>query len=449
MDGKLYGWGRNERGQLGTGSTVNVYVPSLVAGVPFPVKSVAVGKSHTHILTEAGDVYGAGDNKMGQCSCGKGKVGDAPILKFTKAQGLPPGKTVSVSAGTDFSCAVAEGKLYSCGSQDHGQCGTATDGVWIVSAGRTAVQEIPVFELIPSAKVPAMSGVIFTAVASGANHTLALTADGRVFSWGWGAYGRCGHGGTADVMVPTPVKYFEQDRMRVRAIYAGASVSFAIVTTMNQIHYCGISKKTGEAAMTPKHLVDVTSLNPQAIAAGPTSTIMAFGGGNAGNPGQVPMLVAFGPAPTSGEMGFGEEAKSSTKPKEVDDLAGCRILDVAMGVAASVILVDTRGSPAGVTAPAGGDTGSMGGAPVVPKLGEANPAADYALQLIAEGKVKTYTPAQPDPSIAGRPAPAGTTITGTGVHANDGGAGDPRAGTKRPAGGASPAAGVASKKAKK
>lgn len=229
----------------------------------------------------------------------------------------------------------------------------------------------------------------------------------------------------------------------MRAIYAGAQVSFAILLQMNQVYYFGISKKSGEAAMTPKQIVDVTSLNPQDIAAGPTSTIMAFGGGNLGNPGQVPMLVAFGPSPTSGELGFGEENKSSTKPKEVEDLFGCRVLDVAMGTATSVVLVDTRGTPAGVSASsAPADNGSGGGLPPIPKLGEPNPAADLALKLIHEGKIKLYTPAQPDPSLAGKPKPAGTSLPGMGAHPNDA---SPHAGAKR---GPPGAAGGAAKKAK-
>ncbi len=210
------------------------------------------------------------------------------------------------------------------------------------------------------------------------------------------------------MLVPTAVKFFDADRMRARSIVAGASITYVVTRTMNQVYYCGISKKSGEAAMVPKPFSDVCSLNPKAIAAGPTSTSMAFGGGNAGNGNQTPMLVSFGPSPTSGELGFGEATKSSTKPKEVDDLAGCRVLDVALGVATCIALVDTRPPPApGAVAPSPVDTGSSGGPPYVPGPNEANPAADIARGLIESGKVKVYTPVQPAAALAGkRPAPA-------------------------------------------
>lgn len=182
-DGVLYTWGRNERGQLGLNSLVNCYVPTIVPGLP-PVKTVAVGKAHTLVLTESGEVFAAGDNKMGQCSLGKSKVGDAPQMKFARVAGLPPGKTTAIAAGGDFSVAIAEGRLYSTGSQQYGQCGTGTDGVYIVAAGRTAVAEIAVFEAIPAMKAPTMSSIVFLEVAAGQNHCLARTTDGRVFSWG-------------------------------------------------------------------------------------------------------------------------------------------------------------------------------------------------------------------------------------------------------------------------
>ncbi|CAL9116224.1 unnamed protein product [Musa textilis] len=43
------------------------------------------------------------------------------------------------------------------------------------------------------------------AVAAGEAHTLALTADGSVFSWGRGTFGRLGTGKDVDELFPVPV----------------------------------------------------------------------------------------------------------------------------------------------------------------------------------------------------------------------------------------------------
>ncbi|RYG46418.1 hypothetical protein EON67_09570 [archaeon] len=73
--------------------------------------------------------------------------------------------------------------------------------------------------------------------------------------------------------------------------------------------------------------------NIRCVAAGSTSTIVA----------SETSLVTWGPSPTHGELGYGEDIKSSTKPKLVDSLEGCTIIDVAAGASASLILVSTAG----------------------------------------------------------------------------------------------------------
>ena len=83
--------------------------------------------------------------------------------------------------------------------------------------------------------------------------------------------------------------------------------------------------------MYPKPLHDLAGFAIRCIASGQTSTIL----------GAEDKTVAWGPSPVCGELGFGEEAKSSTKPKFVDDLSGARCLDVAMGAWTSLVLLDT------------------------------------------------------------------------------------------------------------
>lgn len=47
--------------------------------------------------------------------------------------------------------------------------------------------------------------IIVDAVA-GQYHSVALTTDGRIFTWGWGVYGQLGHGNTDERTTPTLVK---------------------------------------------------------------------------------------------------------------------------------------------------------------------------------------------------------------------------------------------------
>jgi len=45
--------------------------------------------------------------------------------------------------------------------------------------------------------VSALSGVVVQGVAAGRWHSLARTADGALYSWGGGGFGRLGHGDEA------------------------------------------------------------------------------------------------------------------------------------------------------------------------------------------------------------------------------------------------------------
>lgn len=50
----------------------------------------------------------------------------------------------------------------------------------------------------------------------------------RVFSWGFGGYGRLGHSGPKDEMVPRNLKCFDMAKRGASSVYAGGSYSMAI-----------------------------------------------------------------------------------------------------------------------------------------------------------------------------------------------------------------------------
>lgn len=58
--------GRNEKGQLGIGTTTRVETPVPVDNLADQnIVSAACGRNHTLFLTAEGRVWGAGENKMG------------------------------------------------------------------------------------------------------------------------------------------------------------------------------------------------------------------------------------------------------------------------------------------------------------------------------------------------------------------------------------------------
>ncbi len=125
-DGKLYVWGANNYGQLGLGHTAiqNIPITVNVEGVN-AWKTASAGYSHTMAITSDGKLYGWGDNDYGQL--GLGKEGDN---QNTPQQIGDKTYWKSVSAGNDFTLALTdEGKLFVWGQNNYEQLGLGDDTV--------------------------------------------------------------------------------------------------------------------------------------------------------------------------------------------------------------------------------------------------------------------------------------------------------------------------------
>jgi len=83
-------------------------------------------------------------------------------------------------------------------------------------------------QLLPK-KVEALAGRRVIAVSAGAGHNLALTADGTVLSWGNGAYGKLGHGDAQEQPLPKKIEAFAGQC--VVAVSAEAMHSLAVTAS--------------------------------------------------------------------------------------------------------------------------------------------------------------------------------------------------------------------------
>ena len=119
---------------------------------------------------------------------------------------------VSISVGTDFSCAVRnDGTVWCWGSNDAGQLGVATPPL----ANGTRIALNPV-------RLPTLSNA--TTVASGWAHSCLLRSDGTVWCWGSNGAGQLGNGTRADS--PVPVKVIGLPA--TKSIHLGATSSCAV-----------------------------------------------------------------------------------------------------------------------------------------------------------------------------------------------------------------------------
>lgn len=114
---------------------------------------------------------------------------------------------------------LAGGTVFACGSPQYGQCGSGGTGEYIIVAGRTGFKELTSFRAL----IGPISAMNIVAIAAGANHGVALAADGMPYTWGCGAYGRLGTGKPTDEVVAKSVDHFLPERLRVGHVLCGAT----------------------------------------------------------------------------------------------------------------------------------------------------------------------------------------------------------------------------------
>ncbi len=260
-DGTVVGWGANNYGQLGDGTTVSTNIPVLASGLS-DVVAIAAGQRHSVALRADGKVFCWGDND-------KGQLGDGTTTDSHVPQEVPGlSGVVAIAAGDNHTLAVkADGTAWAWGNNGSRQLGDGTT--------TTRLSPVP---------ISGLSNV--TSVAGGLNHSLALTADGQV--WGWGAGGQTGDGTTTARATPVPVIGLSG----VSRIWAGQWFSLALKTDglgVGSLWGWGSNDfgqlATGDTASrtSPVHILDgVTSVGAgsnHTLAIKQDGSLWAWGGG--------------------------------------------------------------------------------------------------------------------------------------------------------------------------
>ena len=68
-------------------------------------------------------------------------------------------------------------------------------------------------------------------VKCGYNHTICLTDYGSVYSWGYGKDGVLGHGNNENISLPSKIKYFEENKIKIKKINSG--MNYCLVLSDN------------------------------------------------------------------------------------------------------------------------------------------------------------------------------------------------------------------------
>ncbi|XP_052754599.1 probable E3 ubiquitin-protein ligase HERC2 isoform X2 [Galleria mellonella] len=210
-DGKLYACGEGTNGRLGLGHSNNVSTPRANPYLSHVlVRRVAVhsGGKHALALTADGKVYSWGEGEDGKLGHGNRITLEVPRLIET----LSGERVVGIACGSAHSaCVTARGHLYTWGMGEYGRLGHGDD----------------MTQLVPK-MVEALASFRVVQVACGSRdaQTLALTACGKVFSWGDGDFGKLGRGGSDGCAVPMNIERL--NTLGVVQVECGAQFSLAL-----------------------------------------------------------------------------------------------------------------------------------------------------------------------------------------------------------------------------
>ena len=172
----MFSWGNGEYGALGFGNLQSIQQPTPLFirqnGVNLKVRSVVCGSMHSMCITSKQTVFSWGNGKQGRL--GHGNEND--ILLPSEIQALANQRVIQVSAGESHCAALSQiNRVYIWGNGAYGRLGLGFENQ----------------ENFP-AVVEDLSDKNIVRVSCGTFHTIAMSEDGKVYTFGHNKYGKLG-----------------------------------------------------------------------------------------------------------------------------------------------------------------------------------------------------------------------------------------------------------------
>lgn len=265
-DDNAYVWGWNGFGQLGTGNTTTVYVPTKITtdGIVDNVKSAYLTGNGTEvavavIITKDNNVWVCGSNGNGQL--GQGNTNN--VSTFTRAKidsSTEIGGVDSVVGGFNgrynLFFVKLDGTVWGAGNNDGYQLGDGT------TTGSFYFKQIAgLADIIEMKRANCYYSHIGTQVC--------LSSTGKVYTWGYNYYGTCGNGteGPSYSYVTTPyeacssgaTKIFTSNSYNVYAAVAYLKNKHLYVTGYKAYTKPGPIANTTQSTFYPVHLNNVVN----------------------------------------------------------------------------------------------------------------------------------------------------------------------------------------------
>ena len=244
-DGNAYGWGYNNRGQLGDGTNTTRYAPvrmkmpdrNTYPDLPkdFTYLQVSAGGQHSLALGSDGNAWAWGYNYDGQLGDGTHTTRYAPVRVKTPDRNtypdLPKDFTYAqVSAGGQHSLALgSDGSAWAWGDNYYGELGDGTSTYWYTPV-RVKTPDRNTYPDLPK-------DFTYAQVSAGDGHSLALGSDGNAYGWGQNSSGQLGNNTASGYGDSNPVPVRVRDpanptdtskRLKAAQVSAGGEHSLAL-----------------------------------------------------------------------------------------------------------------------------------------------------------------------------------------------------------------------------
>ncbi len=235
--GNVYVWGRNNYYQLGNSTDIFVTSPKIINSITNAIK-IASGNNNCFVITQDKNSYSWGLNANGECGIGS----YTNKITITKTKFLTD--VIEIKAGKNHTVALkSTGEVFVTGSNLYGELGF----------GEQETRKINTFR-----RMNLITNVV--EIATGDSHSLVLTKDGKLFTWGSNIYGNLGNG-QSQTQSNRPVEI--QGIQNVRYIEGGKGYSL-LIDSGNDVYVSGLnnSGQLGDGTQTDKSLfVKINSIN--------------------------------------------------------------------------------------------------------------------------------------------------------------------------------------------
>lgn len=201
-DGSLWAWGNNTFGELGTQDTLQRTSPVQI-GSEHGWRSIAAGHGFSLAIKNDGTLWAWGKNDKGQLGNGNTTLTAGHTLERIGSDN----DWVSIAAGGEHVLALrSDGTLWAWGANEEGQIGNG------------AISTMPV-----NAPQQIGTGHQWKHISAGRDFSIAVRAQGTLWSWGANGSGQCGNGGT--LAVPAPQQIGSENTWAMAAAGGGHGVA--------------------------------------------------------------------------------------------------------------------------------------------------------------------------------------------------------------------------------